>query len=124
MMADWKTSIDFVQNLSKSNIKPLRELGELNLSTWEKLIKRQMEIFDLFIDTSAEQMNLTAQSVDTGGFVNSQAGLSCRFGQSVIDNGQKTIALGSEINQAYHKWLAYSVNNLFKSINGLTVNPA
>ena len=113
MMADWKTSVDLALSLSRSSIEPLRKLGELNLSTWEKLLKQRMETFDLLIDTGAEQMQLSAQ-----------AGLACRFGKCVLDNGQQAVALGAEINRAYRAWIVCGVNSFLKSINGLSVNPA
>lgn len=111
-MTEAKMNLDLIKDLSTNGCKCTRDLGEINLRNWGKLIKQQIVAYGLLIEACAGQIKLSAQTADVGNLISWQAEAARKSGESMLETGRNTIAIGTEMNREYRAWFE-SVTNTF-----------
>lgn len=109
-MHDPKANLDLIREFGINGYENVRSLAEINLRTWEKLIEKQMDSFNLLLNTSIEQVSVIGDTQDVSQLLNSQVALGKALGENIASNSQETIDLATEAGNEYRSWLESGIN--------------
>ena len=112
-----KENLDMIKELSTSSFETARAFGELNLRIWEKMVEKQMETFNLFMDTGIEQMKLSTETKDIKDLSSGQTELAKKFGEALVAKGREGLEVANEARDEYRTLVEKSVNTFTTKVS-------
>ncbi len=107
-----KENLEMLKDVASESYEAARQLGDINLRTWNKLVEKQIDMFGIWFDTGVKQVELSTTTKDPKAYLESQAALTREVGEKLIAGGRDAISTGSEVQGEYHAWYEKSAQSL------------
>lgn len=105
---------DFVDNVTKANKKAFdtaREMTDLNTSTFETVLSKQMELANQFVEFNARQAKIFAEYKDAPSALQAQSALFQEITEQASSNAREAVELLNKTRTAYDKLLQKGLND-------------
>lgn len=119
-----KDSLNLVKELSTSGFETARAFGELNLSIWEKMMAKQMDAFNLLLDTGLEQVKLSTETSDIKALTEAQTELAKKLGETMIAAGREGFEVANEARDEYRALTEKSVEAFTSKVTDFSAKAA
>lgn len=98
---------DFVKqwtDLGANTFESLKELGEINSKTAEKLAAQQLDFMNTCVETGVKQITLLSESKGYKDLLAGQAGFAAQYNDMVMDTIRKTTETMTESKDDMTEW--------------------
>jgi len=112
-----KENIEMFKDMAGESYDVARELADINLRAWNKMLEKQMDMMNVWIEASVKQVELSSTIKDQKEYMTSQAVLTRDLGEKLIDSGRKAISAGNDMQSEYRVWYEKSVQSMTKNWN-------
>ncbi len=112
-----KQNLENLKDFGTISYATLRALTELNIRTFEKLVEKQAETFNLFVDTSIEMAKLTTEAKDPKEFVEGEVELTKRLGETLVAKGRESLEIATEVRDEYTSFAGSNVESFAAKVN-------
>ena len=119
-MQNLKETIGMFSELGMNGFESAKQLGEINLTAWEKMLDRQMDAVNLLMETGVAQVKLATGADNYQGLLENQVELAKGFGERVVAQGRTNMKLAGETRDEYRAWLEGRFSALTDQINKVT----
>lgn len=116
-MNDPKANLDLIREFGINGYENVRSLAEINLRTWEKLIEKQMDTFNLLLDSGIEQVSNASNTQDVSQLLNSQVALGKTLSENFASKSREAIDLATEAGNEYRSWLENGINTFNSKVS-------
>ena len=104
-----KENLENVQSFGTTGYETLRTLTELNVRTFEKLVEKQAETFNLFVDAGIELVKLSTEVKDAKAFVEGEVELAKQLGENLVTKSKESLEITTEVRDEYRTWVESNV---------------
>jgi hypothetical protein len=115
-----KENVEMLKEMASDGYEAARQLGDINLRTWSNLIEKQIDMFGIWLEAGAKQIELGTTAKDPKEYLGSQAALTREFGEKLIAGGRDVVSSGSETQSEYRAWYEKSVQTMTSNWNTVT----
>jgi phasin family protein len=110
-MTNVKENIEMMNEMGSNSYSSLRQLGEINLNTWNKLMQNQMAMVTTLMESSIGQLKLMTEAKDYHEVSRSQIDLAQKLGGLFMDKTRENIELAQKAGEDYRLWFEGSMAN-------------
>ncbi len=103
------------KDLANQNVERLNALGELNLKVAEKMVSRQMDAMNLFMEQGVRMLKLTTEAKGYNELYKGQVEMAKAMSEQLMAESKTNMALASEIRDDYRGWLDAAMADLKES---------
>lgn len=89
-----------------------RKLAELNLSVWDKLVAKQMELMTLCMDAGSKQFDAVKDVERPDELVGKQMSMVRECGEKLLEKNREMVDLLASTREDYQGWVEASVNQV------------
>lgn len=107
-----KVNFDMVNDMGNKGFESLRELGEINLRNWERMVARQMESVSQMMEAGMRQARVASEVKDYNDLVKSQVEFAKELGQRMVDETRQNLKLAGDARDEYRAWFEKGVVGL------------
>ncbi|MDJ0806420.1 MAG: phasin family protein [Gammaproteobacteria bacterium] len=107
-----KENLEAMKEMANDGYQAARELSDINLRIWNDMLKKQSDMFDLWIEVGAKQVELNTTVKDPKEYMSSQATLSRELAEKLIADGREAVSTSREIQGEYQAWYEKSVQSM------------
>jgi len=100
------------KDLANQNVERLNALGELNLKVAEKMVSRQMEAMNLFMEQGVRMLKLATEAKGYGDLYKSQVEIAKDVSEQLMAESKTNVALAGEIRDDYRGWFDAAMADL------------
>jgi glycine betaine/choline ABC-type transport system substrate-binding protein len=105
-----------INTFGKAAMESAKELETLNVQLFEKLTRKNMELFNSTVDMNNKFFALLGNPGDVQGLVNEQIKLSSEFNGKVISTMKEAAEIVAESQPAYQAWFQAGLQNAGASV--------
>ena len=91
-------------NLTNQNVERLNALGELNLKVAEKMVARQMDAMNLFMEQGVRMLKLATEAKGYSELYKGQVEMAKDVSEKLMAESKTNMALAGEIRDDYRGW--------------------
>jgi hypothetical protein len=110
-MNTMKENLSLYQEAAKQGYDNVRQLGDLNLAVWNRMLDRQVDAFGLWLDAGTRQMELLSTSKSYQEYLGAQAKLSRELVEGLTQQGRITLDSVGEAREEYRSWVEKSLSS-------------
>jgi len=92
------------KDLANQNVERLNTLGELNLKVAEKMVSRQMDAMNLFMEQGVRMLKLATEAKGYGELYKGQVEMAKEMSEQLMAASKTNMALAGEIRDDYRGW--------------------
>jgi len=92
------------KDLTNQNVERLNALGELNLKVAEKMVSRQMDAMNLFMEQGVRMLKLATEAKGYGELYKGQVEMAKEMSEQLMAASKTNMALAGEIRDDYRGW--------------------
>lgn len=107
-----KENVEMLKEMVGDGYKTTRELADINLRTWNNILDKQIDMFNVWLEAGVKQVELTTSVNDHKEYLSSQTALTKEIGEKLIASGRDAISAGSETQGEYRAWYEKSVQSM------------
>ena len=96
-----KENLEMLKEVADNGYEATRQLGEINLNTWNKIVEKQIDMFGVWLEAGVKQIELSTTVKDPKEYLESQVALAREVGEKLIAGGREAISTGSEAQGEY-----------------------
>jgi len=111
-MSTMKENFNLYQESAKQGYESARQLGDLNLSAFNRMLDRQIDTFGLWLDAGARQVELLSSSKSYQEYLGDQAKLSRELADALMRQGRATLETVGEVREEYRSWAEKSLHSV------------
>jgi hypothetical protein len=89
-----------------------RKLADLNLSVWDKLVAKQMELMTLCMDAGSKQFDAVKDVERPDELVGKQMSMVRECGEKLLEKNREMVDLLASTREEYQGWVEESVNQV------------
>ena len=112
-----KENLEMLKEVADNGYEATRQLGEINLNTWNKIVEKQIDMFGVWLGAGVKQIELSTTVKDPKEYLESQVALAREVGEKLIAGGREAISTGSEAQGEYRAWYEKSVASMTNNWN-------
>ena len=112
-----KENLENVKEFATTGYETLRALTELNVRTYEKLVEKQAETFNLFVDAGIEMVKLGTEVKDPKVFVESEVELAKQLGENLVAKSRESLEIATEVRDEYQSFAEANVEAFTAKVN-------
>jgi len=86
------------------SLDSLKQLGELQMNAWTKLMDKQVALFNSVMDNTSKQVELVSSNKTVEEKINAQMELSRNFAENMMEKTRESVELAQETTEAYRQW--------------------
>jgi phasin family protein len=102
-------TVELMNDLGSKGYDSLRQLGELQMATWNKLMEKQMTAFNTVVDTAVAQVQLASEAKDYAEALRSQADLTRKLAEDLVGQTRESVELVQGVSEEYRAWAEAAV---------------
>ena len=110
-MNSTKDNLATMNEMGNRGYESLRELGELNLRSWEQLLERQMDAFSLAVETGVQQMKLASEAKGYNDLLKGQVELVKSIGERALRESKTNLEMANASRDEYRAWFEKGVKS-------------
>jgi hypothetical protein len=111
-MNTMKDNLNLYQEAAKQGYESVRQLGELNLSVWNRMLDGQIDALGLWADAGARQMELLSTTKNYQEYLGAQAKLTRELAEGLMQKSRDALKNVGAAPEEYRAWAEASVNNM------------
>ncbi len=108
-MTTTKENLDMINEMGTSGYDKLRELTELNLSTWNRVLDTQLNTYSMLMENAIEQTKAVTESKNYQEAIRTQLDMGRKVGVAMIGKTREASELSQQVGSEYRAWFE---NNL------------
>lgn len=105
-------SLEMMKKMVGDGYESARQLGDINLRTWNSMLEKQIGMFDIWFDIGVKQIELSTAAKDPKEYLGSQVALTRDIGEKLITSGRDAVSTGGEAQGEYRAWYEKSVQSM------------
>ena len=105
-------NLEMMKEMATDGYESARQLGDINLRTWNSMLEKQIGMFDIWFDIGVKQIELSTAAKDPKEYLGSQVALTRDMGEKLIAGGRDTVSSGGEAQGEYRAWYEKSVQTM------------
>ena len=112
--------LEAIKEANTNAYAAVRTLGELNLSTWEKLAEKQIEAFNICFDAGVELLNASVAVKDVNDvkeLVNAEVVRAKTISEKLVANSKETLEVANAASVEYRTLVEANVESFNKKVN-------
>jgi hypothetical protein len=99
-----KDNVNAINELTDKGVARMNALGELNLKTAEKVVARQMDAFNLFMEQGVRLMTLATEAKGYSDFYKGQIDMAKEMTQRMMAESKTNMQVAGELRDEYRGW--------------------
>ena len=103
-MTTAKENFELFTEMSGQGYAAARQLGELNLRTFEQFAGRQLDAVALFVESGLQQVKMVSEAKGYSELVAGQIQLSKTIGARVMEESRTNMKLANDTRDEYRVW--------------------
>lgn len=108
-MTTTQANLDMINELGTKGYESIRELGEINLRNWERMVARQMDAVSMMMESGLRQAKVASEAKGYNDLVKSQVDFAKELGQRMVDETRQNLQLAGEARDEYRTWFEKGV---------------
>ncbi len=112
-----KENLEAFNELSNKGYEAARELGELNLRTMEKMVSRQMDLMNMFMENSLRQISMASEAKGYNDLVKTQIELTKEVAERVMSESRESVKFANATRDEYRAWFENGVELVSENMN-------
>ena len=112
-----KENLEMMKDMASDGYESVRQLGDINLRTWNNMFEKQIDMFDTLLETGIKQIELSTAAKDPKEYLGSQVALTKDIGEKLIASGREAVSSGGEAQGEYRAWYEKSAQSMANSWN-------
>jgi phasin family protein len=109
-------ALEMINKLGTTGFDNLRELGELQMSTWNKLMDTQVEIFNSLMSRAEEQVKVATGAKDVESAVKAQVEINREVAEEMMKKTRDSVDMVQETGEAYRVWAEKAVKEVTEQV--------
>lgn len=105
-------NLEMMKEMATDGYESARQLGDINLRTWNNLIEKQMGMIDIWLEAGARQVELSTAAEDPKEYLGAQVALTRDMGEKLIAGGRDAVSSGGDVQGEYRAWYEKSVQTM------------
>jgi hypothetical protein len=105
-------TINVANEIAKKGFERLASLGELNVRIFERLIARQIDAANLYVEHGARVAKLATESKGYDELVKAQAEAAKELGERLLAESKTNASLAGEVRDDYRVWVEKNLAEL------------
>lgn len=107
-----QVNIDMLNEMGSQGFESMRELGEINLRNWERMVARQMEAVSLMMETGMRQARAASEVKGYNDLVKTQVEFAKELGQRLVEETRQNLKLAGDARDEYRNWFEKGMVNV------------
>ena len=112
-----KENMSLYQEAAKRGYDNVRQLGDLNLSVWNRMLDRQMDALGVWMDAGSRQVEMLTASKDYQEYLGAQTKLGRELAEGLVQQSRTTLDSVGEVREEYRTWAESSLNGVTEKWN-------
>jgi len=105
-------NLEVMKEMASDGYESARQLGDINLRTWNNLSEKQIGMFDVWLEAGVRQIELSTAAKDPKEYLGSQVALTRDIGEKLIASGRDAVSNGGDVQGEYRAWYEKSVQTM------------
>ena len=105
-------NLEMIKKMASDGYESARQLGDINLRTWNNFSEKQLGMFDIWLEVGARQIELSTAAKDPKEYLRSQLALSQNIGEKMMSSLRDAVSTGGEVQGEYRAWYEKSVQSM------------
>jgi len=101
---------------ANDNQAALRKLAELNLSTWDKLVAKQLEMMGLCFEAGSKQFASLQEAKGADEVLSKQTVMARECGEKLMAKNREMVELLTSTRDQYAQWVEASVSQVKEQV--------
>jgi len=102
-------TVEMMNELGTLGYNSLRQLGELQMAAWNGLMEKQMEAFNVAVDTAVAQVQLVSEGKEPQELVQAQVELNRKLADEMIGKTRESVELVQKAGEDVRGWAEEAV---------------
>jgi phasin family protein len=111
MMNSTKDNLAALNDMGNRGYESLRELGEINLRNWEKLLGRQMDVLSFAMESGVQQMKVASEAKGYNDLVKGQVEFVKGIGERALQESKANLEMANATREEYRAWFENGVKS-------------
>jgi phasin family protein len=105
-------NIEMMTKAANTGYANLRRLAELNLSTWDRMVAKQMEMMSLCVDAGSRQYEVASDAKGMEELMGRQTEMARECGEKLIAKNREMLDLLATTRDEYQGWVEDSMSQV------------
>jgi hypothetical protein len=110
-------NLERMKEMASDGYESARQLGDINLRTWNNFAEKQMGMFHAWLDFGVRQSELSTAAKDPKAYLASQVALTRDMAEKMMASGRDAVSSGGEVQGEYRDWYEKSVQSMVSNWN-------
>jgi hypothetical protein len=107
-----QVNLDMINEMGTKGFESMRELGEINLRNWERMVARQMASVSLMMETGLRQAKAASEVKGYNELAKIQVEFAKELGQRMVEETRQNLKLAGDARDEYRVWLEKGMSNV------------
>ena len=98
-------NLEMLKEVANEGYENARQLGEINLRIWNKMLEKQTDALGFWLDAGTKQLELATTAKSYREYLETQSQLTRELNESLITGGRESVKLAGEVRDEYRSWM-------------------
>jgi phasin family protein len=117
-------TIELFADLGAKSVDTLRQLGELQMKAWNKVLDQQLDIFNTVLGNASQQFKLMSEAKSLEDTVREQVELNRTLAEDLMGKARKSVELAQKVGEDYRDWAEKASSEAKKQFEAATPKAA
>lgn len=103
-MINTQQAAEMMNEMANKGYENLRQLGELQMTTWNQLMEKQMTTFNTVVESAIAQGQAMSDAKDYQEAVRSQMDLTRKLAEEMVDQTRESVELVQQAGEKYRSF--------------------
>lgn len=108
-MTTTQANLDMINELGTKGYESMRQLGEINLRNWERMVARQMDAVSMMMESGLRQAKVASEAKGYNELAKTQVEFAKELGQRMVDETRQNLKLAGDARDEYRTWFEKGV---------------
>lgn len=92
---------EMIEKAGAESVATMREFGELQMSTWNEMMNKQMELLSSVVSSASAQVKAASEAKDLEEAVRTQVEFGRQMGEEMVEQSREAIELTQKAGESY-----------------------
>lgn len=112
-----QANLDMLNEMGSKGYESMRELGDINLRNWERIVARQMDAVSLMMESGLRQVKMASEAKGYNDLVKTQVEFAKELGQRLVDETRQNLQLAGDARDEYRLWFEKGMTDVKDKMN-------
>ncbi|MEO5341720.1 MAG: phasin family protein [Gammaproteobacteria bacterium SHHR-1] len=99
-----KENLDMISDLNSKGYDNLRQLGELNLTTWNRMMETQLSTYSQLMESAINQTKAVTEAKTYQDALRTQLEMGRNLGETLIGKTREMAEMSQQVGAEYRSW--------------------